>query len=109
MAAKTKGKKPIDDDDELEPFADTVKDDFADLITRGKSAMAQRARLQEKVAEVLDLDPKRQVEARLKDHDACIAAGRKRMEKLRAAHLKAKKKAPPLLKQIQQMISRKGG
>ena len=97
MAAKPKGKKPIDDDEdlELEPFGGALKDEFADLARRGKSAMARRARLQEKLARLLNLDPKQEAEARSKDHDACIAAARKRMEKLRAAHLKAKKKAPP--------------
>ena len=108
MAVKAKSKRSLDDEPDVEPFSGALKEDLLDLVKRRKIALAQRTRVQEKLAALLDLDPQQEAKTRFKEHDACIAAAVKRAEQLRATYLRSAKKAPPLLKQIQEMLSRKG-
>jgi hypothetical protein len=104
MASKAKPNETLDN--EVEPVFGAVKTDLLDLAKRGKNARVRRNYVRQKLAKLLDLDPKAEAKARLKEHEACIKAARKRVQQMRTAYLKRTKKAPPLIKQIQTMISR---
>jgi len=104
---KESSRTPKNDDDELdEPFAEAHLKDLLDQVKRGKQAAPRLKRQKEKLAKLIDADPRAEAETRTKEYQACLDAATKRVQKLQAEHDKRTKKQPSLMQQIENMLSR---
>ncbi len=95
------------DDEELdEPFAEAHLKDLLDQVKRAKQAAPRLKRQKEKLAKLVDADPRAEAETRVKEYQACLDAATKRVQQLQAAHARRTKKQPSLMQQIEKMLSR---
>jgi hypothetical protein len=96
---KVAPKKPVEDDD-IDLSADALLADLNEDARLGRATLARRRVAQAKLAKLLGVDLAAERKARETEHAACVAAARKRAEKLTKEQIKLIGKRTPLMTQI---------